>query len=260
MDRVGGRYDVFGRDALTVTARLDAVGAAPTQRKTDASRAAVDGAVAQSHLAALAPELRDQLLADSRLIHIPSRSYFALEGDPPRLGLLVTGMIRAFRATTDGRELTLAWGARSGMFFNMPSVVASPTPWSFQAVTDSVALDLSIARWRELAERDVRVAWMIARYGDRTLRYAVSEVMGYAYGNLRRRVIHRLLDLGMHSPGDGAFIASVTQGELAAAVGAARPSVARVLGDLRADGSVRSLYGGILIQRPEALATELSSG
>ena len=234
------------------------MGAAPSESKTDASRAAVDAAVAQSHLAALAPELREQLLADSHLISIPSRSYFAREGDPPRLGLLVTGMIRVVRVTTDGRELTLAWGGRSGMFFNMPSVVASPTPWSFQAVSDSVALDLSIARWREVAERDVRVAWMIAKYGDRTLRYAVNEIMGYAYGSLRRRVIQRLLDLGMRSPGDGAFIASVTQEELAVAVGATRPSVARVLHDLRADGSVRSLYRGILIQRPEALAAELA--
>jgi CRP/FNR family cyclic AMP-dependent transcriptional regulator len=243
---------------LTAAARLDAVGAAPAHRKTDASRAAVDAAVAQSHLAALAPELREELLADSRVISIPSRTYFVREGDPPRLGLLVTGMIRAFRVSTDGRELTLAWSARSGVFFNMPSVVASPTPWSFQAVSDSVALDLSIARWREVAQRDVRVAWMIARFGDRTLRYAVNEVMGYAYGNLRRRVIERLLDLGMHSPGDGALIASVTQEELAVAVGATRPSVARVLHDLRADGSVRSLYRGILIQRPEALAAELA--
>src|SRR5204862_7614016 len=93
------------RGALTATARLDAVGAAPAKNKTDASRAAVAAAVAQSQLAALAPELREQLLADSRLIRIPSRSYFAREGDPPRLGLLVTGMIRAFRATADGREL-----------------------------------------------------------------------------------------------------------------------------------------------------------
>ena len=244
---------------MTALSRLDAVGAAPVHRKTDVSRTAVDAAVAKSHLAALAPELREQLLADSRLISIPSRSYFAREGDPPRLGLLITGMIRAFRVTSDGRELTLAWGARSGMFFNMPSVVASPTPWSFQAVAESVALDLSIARWRQLAERDVRVAWMIAKYGDRTLRHAVNEIMGYAYGDLRRRVIQRLLDLGMHSPRDGALIASVTQEELAAAVGATRPSVARVLRDLRADGSVRSLYAGILIQRPEALAEELTS-
>jgi CRP/FNR family transcriptional regulator len=235
------------------------VGAAPAARETDASRAAVDAAVAQSQLAALAPELRDQLLADSHLISIPPRSYFVREGDPPRLGLLVSGMIRAFRVTADGRELTLAWSARSGIFFNMPSVVASPTPWSFQAVSDCIALDLSIERWRELAESDVRVAWMIAKFGDRTLRYAVNEVMGYAYGNLRRRVIQRLLDLGMRSPADGAFVASVTQEVLAAAVGATRPSVARVLGDLRADGSVRSLYRGILIQRPEALAAELSS-
>ena len=233
------------------------MGAAPAQRKTDASRAAVDAAVAQSDLRELAADLREQLLADSHLIDIPSRSYFAHEGDPPRLGLLVTGVIRAFRVTADGRELTLAYGSRSGLLVNTPSVIASPTPWSFQAVLDSVALDLSISRWRELAERDVRVAWMIAKYGDRTLRHAVNEIMGYAYGDLRRRVIQRLLDLGMHSPRDGALIASVTQEELAAAVGATRPSVARVLRDLRADGSVRSLYAGILIQRPEALAAEL---
>ena len=222
----------------------------------EASRAEVDDAVARSHLAALAPELREELLADSRVVSIPFRSYFAREGDPPRLGLLVSGMMRVVRVATDGRELTLAWGARRGMFFNMPSVVASPTPWSFQAVSDTIALDLSVTRWRALAERDVRVAWMIAKYGDRTLRFAVDEIMGYAYGDLRRRIIQRLLELGMRST-DGAFVASITQEGLAAAVGATRTSVARVLRELRADGSIRSLYAGILIQRPEALAAEL---
>jgi len=222
----------------------------------DASRADVDDAVAQSHLAALAPQLREELFADSRVVNIPFRSYFAREGDPPRVGLLISGMIRVVRFTTDGRELTLAWGTRRGIFFNMPSVVASPTPWSFQAVSDTTALDLSVVRWRDLAQRDVRVAWMLAKYSDRTLRFAVDELMGYAYGDLRRRIIQRLLELGLRSA-DGAFVASITQEGLAAAVGATRTSVARVLRQLRADGSIRSLYAGILIQHPEALAAEL---
>ena len=51
----------------------------------------------------------------------------------------------------------------------------------------------------------------------------------------------------------GALLATVSQQDLADAVGSPRTSVARVLADLRAEGIVRSVPGGLQLIRPERL-------
>ena len=76
----------------------------------------------------------------------------------------------------------------------------------------------------------------------------------YAYGDLRTRIERRLLDFACRMPPGTPLVARLTQAELAEAVGAARPSVARVLKQLRDEGAITSMYGGVLIVRPEVLA------
>ena len=101
------------------------------------------------------------------------------------------------------------------------------------------------------------MTWVIAQEVAFWLQKAIGEMVLYAYGDLRSRVSQRLLELACKAPADGPLIAELTQDDLALAVGASRPAVARVLKELRDEGSVRSMYGGILIQRPEVLAEQI---
>ncbi|TMC57863.1 MAG: Crp/Fnr family transcriptional regulator [Chloroflexi bacterium] len=220
------------------------------------TQAPVDAAVAKSHLARLPLPLRVRLLGRNALVRLPSRAYFVHEGDPARLGLVLSGLLRCFRATADGRELTLIW-AHQGAIVGVASMVHPPSPWSFQAIADSVLLDLPIDTWGELLRTDAAVAGLVATQYDELLRRAVDEILIYAHGDLRRRLIIRLLELVSRSAEGGPLIAAVTQDDLARSVGATRPSVARVLQQLRAEKSIRSMYGGILVERPESLAAQL---
>ena len=217
------------------------------------SRADVSAAVKDSYLGRMPAKACDAILAASRLVKVPSRKYFVHIGEPERIGLVVTGLGRAFRVDDEGRELTVAW-LRVGSMTGLTSVVQPPSPISAQAVTDMDMLDLPVPLVRQLAKEDAAVALVVASYATAWLRHAVDEIVLYAYGDLRDRVTRRLLELALKAPSDRPFVAPITQDDLAQAVGAARASVARVLKQLRDEGAIKSMYGGILIEKPETLA------
>ena len=222
------------------------------------ARADVTAAVKRSYLGRMPVAARDAIVSASRIVKVPQRKYYVHIGEPERIGLFVTGLGRAFRVDDEGRELTVAW-LRVAAMIGLTAVVTPPSPISAQAVTDSEVLDLPVPLIRELAHDDAAVAIVIAEFATAWLRHAVDEIVLYAYGDLRARVTRRLLELALRTPQDGPFIAPITQDDLAQAVGGARASVARVLKELRAEGAIRSMYGGILIEKPEALAGSRNS-
>lgn len=196
---------------------------------------------------------RTAIVDASRIVNVPSRALIMREGDPERVVLIVSGLVRMFRTTDDGRELTIVW-ARPTQMIGLASIVIPPLLASAQAVTDTIGLELPVPLLKHQARTVPAVTWGIAEHSTSLLRRAVDEILLYAYGDLRQRVSYRLLELACKAPPDGPLIASLTQDDLAQSVGATRPAVARVLKDLRNEGYVRSLYGGILIERPDALA------
>jgi CRP-like cAMP-binding protein len=217
----------------------------------------VDAAVAKSLLARIPDAARRALLARATRARLGPKAYFVRAGDQPRCGLLVSGFVRMVRLDEDGHEMTLHW-ERAGSFIGLTAMLRPPAPTTIQAVVDTV-LEFPCSLVRELGESDAKVAWAIAEHATERLRRAIDEIVRYAHGSLRRRIAWRLLEFALHSPPGTPLIAQLTQDDLAQAVGAARPSVARVLKELRDEGSIRSMYGGILILRPEALTPPRSS-
>jgi CRP-like cAMP-binding protein len=96
-------------------------------------------------LAALPEELLERLLVAAMRVDIPAGSVLYREGDPPRCGLLVSGLARVFLVAADGRQVTIRYmppGSLSGS-----SVVISGAPASVrvQAVTDLTGLLLNVS-------------------------------------------------------------------------------------------------------------------
>jgi len=171
----------------------------------------------------------------------------------------VTGLARIGTVSEWGDELTLLW-AHSGEWLGVafivepaPRSVALPPEAFIQAVTDLTYLDIPATLVREYARSDAAVAWVIAQFLNDRLWLAVREILLYAHGDLRSRIAHRLVELALHQPPGAPLIATITQDELAKAVGAARPSVARILADLKREGHIQSVRGGLLIARPSEL-------
>jgi CRP/FNR family transcriptional regulator len=217
----------------------------------------VDSAAAKSILAGMPARARATLVSGGAEVRLRSKAYFVRSGDPPRCALVMDGLVRTFRVAADGRELTLHW-ERAGEVAGLSAVVRPPTPSSIQAVTDAIVLELPVPLLRDLARTDAKVAWAITEHMTALLRRAVDEIVLYAYGDLRTRVGRRLLEFACKTAPGTPLVARLTQDDLAQAVGAARPSVGRVLKALRDEGSIRSMYGGVLILRPDALASPRS--
>ncbi len=214
---------------------------------------AIDAALAKSVFAPLPAETLHELMRGARQVPLASKEYFVHKGDPVRCGLIVKGFIRTGRTHLDGRELTVSW-EYPGCILGLTGALRPPAAVDVQAVTDTTFLELSTSRVHDIALADPKVAWAITGLAITFLRRSIDEIVIFALGDLRSRVEWRILELACRNPPGTPLVAEITQDELARAVGAARPSVARVLKTLRDEGSIKSMYGGLLVLKPQALA------
>jgi CRP/FNR family transcriptional regulator, cyclic AMP receptor protein len=216
-------------------------------------------AVAGSVFGAVPPESREILLADALRLDIPAGSVLYRDEDAARTGLVITGLVRVYLTSADGRQVTVRY-ARPGATLGVPMAVGGPVAVSAQAVTDSTLLLLRGAMVRSLAMADPRVAWPLAEEVTRLL-YAVLDAFGgNVFGSVRQRVARHLLDLAAERQHGPELVAPVSQQALADAVGTAREVVARTLRDLREAGLVESTKRGVLLLDPDRLDEVATSG
>lgn len=214
----------------------------------------IDPAVELSEFARLDRNTVAAIVRMGHQVELREKEYFVHAGDTERCALLLRGLVRTVRVDVQGRELTIHWG-HPGWIIGFTTLLIPRAPTTVQAVTRSVVLEFPVTRLRDLAERDTSVMRAIAVFATTRLREAIDGLVMYAYGDLRSRVQLRLLEAACRVPPPATpLIAPISQEDLARSVGASRPAVARVLRQLRDEGLVRSMYRGILILRPEALA------
>jgi CRP/FNR family transcriptional regulator len=213
----------------------------------------VRSAVSVSHLRELPPEVLDDLFTGAVRTKIASGSITHREReDAPHLELVVTGIIRVFVASADGRTMTIRY-CRPGALMGAMSLFSTEfaMPATTQALVDAELLEMSPARVRHAAEHDVRVARVFLRELSERARSFVYEIPGSAFASVRQRVARHLLDLASEGTLAGEtgheLVVRASQQELAAAVGTAREVVVRVLRELRRDGAVRTERARIII-------------
>lgn len=223
----------------------------------------VQRALARSHLGALPGDVVEPLLAGSLPVRVPAGAVMHREGEPARhVELVVSGLIRVFVAAPDGRTMTVRY-CRSGALIGVVSLFAGSfsMPANTQALTDASVLKLPPEPMTRAAQRDPRVAGALLReLSERVLSF-VGELPGSAFTTVRQRVARHLLDLASEAPDRepaGALLVTVTQRELAEAVGSVREVVVRVLRELREEGVVRTERDRIVILDPARLIAEQS--
>lgn len=193
-----------------------------------------------------------ELLERGLRLDAPGRTIVYREDDRAFCGIVVRGSLRIFTTSEDGREFTLFW-AHPGEWLGASLIAGGPAGVSAQAVTDVSVHMVPADLLQSLARTDASVAWETARQVAARLQQAGVIIGMLAFMDLRQRTAHRLLELAFHQPNGAALVAIVSQQDLADAVGSPRTSVARVLADLRAEGIVRSVPGGVQLVRPERL-------
>lgn len=227
--------------------------------------AEVQKAIAASHLRKLAPAVLRKLLAGAQQVHIPARTVTHREGDRnPHLELVLSGVVRVFIASPDGRTMTIRY-CRPGALLGTVSLFSSDfsLPASLQALTPATLLRLSPEGARRIATEDPQVAVaLLEELSERVLTF-IYQIPDSAFASVRQRVARHLLDLAAErvpgqasGPGNTGLVVQASQGELAAAVGTAREVVVRILRELRQEGILHTGRTGIVILEPARLVRE----
>jgi CRP/FNR family transcriptional regulator, cyclic AMP receptor protein len=225
--------------------------------------AVAHAAVQRSVFASLPAHISDELLRDGRRWDVPARFVLYQSGEVARsCGIVVSGLLRQYIVSPNGRELTLRY-ARAGTLAGAVIAVSGPTESWAQAVVDTSLLMLDIETVRTAACSNPEVAWALAEEIARTHREFLRALNDTAFGTLRARVAHHLLEVALvesASEGGGALHARVTQQALADAVGSVREVVARVLRELRDDRLVETRDGVVVLLDPVRLSEAAESG
>ena len=182
---------------------------------------------------------------------VPAFSTLSVMGEPtPRLYLVVSGIVRAYRSAPDGREFTVRYGYR-GDILGLTALYSGELAADLQAATDARVCVFALEPVRDLSDRDPKFATAITAYLARAVTIAINEATLHVFGSLREKIEHHLLDL---SCGQRRRVGvAVTHQQLADATGAARESVSRVLRELRSEGLIETSRRGITLLDPVRL-------
>ncbi|WP_129668749.1 Crp/Fnr family transcriptional regulator [Phytoactinopolyspora endophytica] len=221
---------------------------------------ALQTAVRRSRLRSLPPVVLDELFAGAVRARVAAGAVTHSEGDrAPHVELVVTGLVRVFVRSPEGRTVTVRY-CRPGALLGVMSLYSDhfTMPASTQALVDSSVLRMRPERAGALAARDGRMtqAWA-EELSDRAAGF-LREIAGYAFTTVRQRVARHVLDLAAANIGAdrGQLVARVSQQALADAVGTAREVVVRSLRDLREAGVVSTERDRVIVLDPVRLAQE----
>lgn len=202
----------------------------------------------------------EELLPDLRARGLARGETVWLEGDPADTVVVVAeGQLKAHRVSIDGRELVVAVYPAVSVTGEVGAFHPAGVRWL--GLTAMVPTRVLVLR-REplldfLARHPVAMRRMLESLCMAAVR-AANSFSGMAFDDIGRRVAALLLDLaadhGRPSP-DGVRIGlRLSQGDLAAQIGATRENVNRALGTLVASGVVSQRGGHFHVHDRVALA------
>lgn len=210
-------------------------------------------AIRASFLGRLPEELRADLLTCARQQQAAPKTILYHESERPEdahLVLVLDGLVRVFRTSRSGREVTVRH-ARLGDVLGLPSVVAEASRAAAQAVVATNYIAMSARRLRERAQHDSQLAWAIAEELAGSLFNIQERLAHNVFAPVRSRVARYLLDVAvLHDDGR---VAVTSHEDIAAAIGSVREVVARTLTAFRNEGLTQRVDAGILLLDPDAV-------
>jgi len=210
-------------------------------------------AIQASFLARLPRHTPEALLQGAREVDAAPRSILYSESADPEqahLVLVVDGLIRVFRTSRSGREVTVRH-ARKGDVLGLPSILARASPGAAHAVVPSKVLMMSAPRLRALAQSDCQLAWAVAEEMAGSLFNIQERLVHNVLAPVRSRVARYLLDVAVGS--EAHYVALARHEDIATAIGTVREVVARVLMEFRKEGLTSRCDSGILLANVDAL-------
>jgi CRP-like cAMP-binding protein len=175
------------------------------------------------------------------------------------VSVVLTGMVRAFIAHGDGRQVTVSY-LRRGDTLGLGRLAGRTYPTAFQAIPESRLLHIGDQRYDALRQAHPQLGWTATQELAKRLDELEAELGRAAFSPLRQRLAAHLLALT--SVPETATTA-VHLAQLSTAVGSAREVVSRTLTPLAREGLISLASNGVLVRdrgqlRRLAVAGELS--
>ncbi len=179
------------------------------------------------------------------------------KGDPGEaLYLVLSGKVRIFRESLEGRRKILAYLHPGEVFGEMSLVEERPRSASAVAETPTEVLVLFRDTYLNLLRRFPLLGHNLARIIAGRLREMNDEILFLTFEEARSKVAFALLKLYRHrhgEPRDGGWYIPIVHQEIANLAGTSRETATRVVHELRDRGIVASVPGGLLLRDLDAL-------
>jgi len=185
---------------------------------------------------------------------------FSLGESGEALYLVVSGKVRIFRDSLNGRRKSLAFINPGGVFGEMSLVEERPRSASAEAVEDTTLRMMFRDYYCHYIERYPRFAHNIARIIASRLREANDEVLLLTFEEARTKIAYSLLKMARHNLGrsvSSGWQLPLVHQEVANLAGTSRETATRVLHEFRDRGILSLSPGGIVILDVSRLEEQL---
>jgi CRP/FNR family transcriptional regulator, cyclic AMP receptor protein len=164
---------------------------------------------------------------------------FAQDAPGDRMFVLAEGVIKLYVSFRGQGIIELVRHEPPAVFGELALLDGGTRSASAKAVERSVVLEVARGDLLQLLRAEEQVAEALLRLLGTIVRRTTRQVSDLVFLNLQGRVARQLLLLADEPGGHGTQTRRVTQGELAAMVGAARQTVNQVLRSLQQRGFIR---------------------
>jgi len=178
--------------------------------------------------------------------------FILLESEPAdALYFVVSGVMKVFKTSADGREQILQIVRPGESFNDAPVFDGGPNPASAQAMGPVVLYGINNSDMGAILRTHPQVALNVIHVLSQKLRHLVSLVEDLSFKHVTARLAKILLEYA----GDGVGSAKprLTQQEMAAMAGTAREMIGRSLKELEVEKIIRLDHHRIVVTDKEAL-------
>lgn len=204
-----------------------------------------------------------RLAASAQVLEVPRGALLAAEGDAAdRFGVVVSGRVRVFHLTADGRTIVLETMEHGESFGAVAALAGGRYPATMDAATPATIAWLQRDTiFSVLAEEPDVARALVADLSTRLINLT-SVVQSLALdvpGRLARYLFQRSLAVGEATP-EGLLVSlGMSKTDLAASLGTVPETLSRALGKLRDEGVLEVRGSEIIVYDVGALA-RLGSG
>lgn len=206
-------------------------------------------------LAPLRPDDVAALAGILRAVDVPAGTRLLSVGDPADTAYIVeSGEVDIF-TRRDGLRSLVSIQRAGGVFGDVPLLCAMPFPFDAVARRDARLLEVGHDELIEVLSTHPAIGLRWLSSAVRRLEHANRRLASLTTGDLGQRVAVLLADevTVLPPPGRRTVDIELTQGEIAALLGASRQSVNRILRELGEAGIVSTAYGRVVVEDAETL-------